>query len=213
MDTNTQILQELVEAVNSPDWWTIGITVVNALIMVWLGVKQNKLQTQQNKLARYSENKQLLFIIRDINSNAGRIIMDIQRKIYLLKDNSTYFQDQCELWKKRMQDFIDNSEDLRLKIGMTKDEYNAYMVVFMFSDLVLYLLIEYYEEGYIDIEELDRMPYIKSFDNDEYIRYIIGFVKVEKEKEITDALKSLDKAICDLKKCSLVKRLEKLCTL
>ena len=49
MDTNTQILQELVEAVNRPDWWAIGITVVNALIMVWLGWKQYKLQEEQSK--------------------------------------------------------------------------------------------------------------------------------------------------------------------
>ena len=60
MDYETKLLlNKLVEAVeelNSPDWWTIGITVVNALIMIWLGWKQYKLQEQQNKLARYDEN-------------------------------------------------------------------------------------------------------------------------------------------------------------
>lgn len=41
MDYETKIyLDKLIEAVeelNSPDWWAIGITVVNALIMIWLG--------------------------------------------------------------------------------------------------------------------------------------------------------------------------------
>ena len=41
------------ETVNRPDWWTIGITAVNAVIMVWLGWKQYKLQKQQNKIQEY----------------------------------------------------------------------------------------------------------------------------------------------------------------
>ena len=49
-------LELLAENASNPDWWTIGITVVNALIMIWLGWKQYKLQEQQNKLARYDEN-------------------------------------------------------------------------------------------------------------------------------------------------------------
>ena len=32
-------INRIVEAINSPDWWTIGITAVNAVIMVWLGWK------------------------------------------------------------------------------------------------------------------------------------------------------------------------------
>ena len=44
MDYETKILlNKLVEAVDSPDWWAIGITIVNALIMAWLGWRQYKL--------------------------------------------------------------------------------------------------------------------------------------------------------------------------
>ena len=54
MDYETKILLhrlvEEVEQLNSPDWWVIGITVVNALIMAWLGWGQYKLQQRQTKL-------------------------------------------------------------------------------------------------------------------------------------------------------------------
>ena len=54
MDYESKILLnrlvDEVEKLNSPDWWVIGITFVNALIMVWLGWKQYKLQQRQTKL-------------------------------------------------------------------------------------------------------------------------------------------------------------------
>ena len=57
MTTETQILQELVEAVSRPDWWAIGITAVNAVIVIvltlWqlcLNKRQTKIQERQNEL-------------------------------------------------------------------------------------------------------------------------------------------------------------------
>lgn len=51
MENETNILlSELVEAVSRPDWWAIGITAVNAVIMAWLAWRQYKLQRQQTKL-------------------------------------------------------------------------------------------------------------------------------------------------------------------
>ena len=58
MDYETKIyLDKLIEAVeelNNPDWWSIGITsviaVVNAGFMIWIGIRQNNLQKQQTKL-------------------------------------------------------------------------------------------------------------------------------------------------------------------
>ena len=50
MTSETEIMKELVEAIERPDWWAIGITVVNAVIMAWLACRQVKLQRQQTKL-------------------------------------------------------------------------------------------------------------------------------------------------------------------
>lgn len=94
MTPEPQILQELVEAiknldipaeaVNRPDWWTIGITsaitIINAAIMVWLGVKQyqlqkqqTKLQEQQNKQQEYEVYRSLYVIIKEINLQAENL--------------------------------------------------------------------------------------------------------------------------------------------
>lgn len=57
MTTETQILKELVEAVSRPDWWAIGITAVNAVIVIvltfWqlcLNKRQTQIQERQNEL-------------------------------------------------------------------------------------------------------------------------------------------------------------------
>ena len=54
MATETQILQELVEAVNRPDWWSVIATfvaaAVAAVITYVLGKRQNELQKQQLKI-------------------------------------------------------------------------------------------------------------------------------------------------------------------
>lgn len=58
MDYETRIyLEKLIGAVDSPDWWSIGITAVNALIVVGLTIwqlclnrKQTKIQERQNEL-------------------------------------------------------------------------------------------------------------------------------------------------------------------
>ena len=46
------VLSELIDVIRRPDWWTIGITIVNAAIMVWLGWRQYKLQQQQTELQK-----------------------------------------------------------------------------------------------------------------------------------------------------------------
>lgn len=72
MTTETQILQELVEAVSRPDWWAIGITAVNAVIVIVLTLwqlclnkrqtqiqeRQNELQAQQVKLQEQQNQQQ-----------------------------------------------------------------------------------------------------------------------------------------------------------
>ncbi len=54
MTTETQILQELIEAVSRPDWWSVIATfvaaAVAAVITYVLGKRQNRLQKQQLKI-------------------------------------------------------------------------------------------------------------------------------------------------------------------
>ena len=74
MDHETKILLnrlvDEVEKLNSPDWWVVGITVVNALIMAWLGWRQYKLQKQQTKL----QEQQVLQQEYDIYSKLYKLV-------------------------------------------------------------------------------------------------------------------------------------------
>ena len=74
MDYESKILlNRLVEEIgelNSPDWWIIGITVVNALIMAWLGWRQYKLQQKQTK----QQEQQILQEEYDIYSKLYKLV-------------------------------------------------------------------------------------------------------------------------------------------
>ena len=93
MDYESKILLnrlvEEVEKLNEPDWWVIGITVVNALIMVWLAWRQYQLQKQQAKFQEYEMYKDLFLFVKDIYDISNSFLSDICRifrdKFY--KDN------------------------------------------------------------------------------------------------------------------------------
>lgn len=101
MNSNDQILQELVDAVNSPDWWAISITVVNALIMVWLGVKQYKLQQQQKKVQEYEVYRMLYAMIKESDWCIGSYLLNVYRII---------------AWSKTKENITDELEDMQKRI-------------------------------------------------------------------------------------------------
>ena len=68
INANQVEFNRIVEAINSPDWWVIGITAVNAVIMVWLGWKQYKLQQQQTILQKRQTESQMFDTYRNLYS-------------------------------------------------------------------------------------------------------------------------------------------------
>ena len=75
------MLSELVDAINRPDWWTIGITctitVVNAAIMVWLGVNQYKLQRRQTEAQEYETYKKLYSQLNAVNAEIKMFVANL----------------------------------------------------------------------------------------------------------------------------------------
>lgn len=63
--------EELIAAINSTDWWTLGITsfitIVNAVIMVRLGLVQNKLQKRQTEAQEYDIYKSLYLLLTQVH--------------------------------------------------------------------------------------------------------------------------------------------------
>ncbi len=93
MDGEIQILlNELIEAINRPDWWVIGITAINAVIIISLTIwqlrlnkrqneiqeYQNKLQEQQNQLQEQQIKQQEYAIYRQLYIMVSRVNTEIK---------------------------------------------------------------------------------------------------------------------------------------
>ena len=92
MTDETKILfEQLIEAINSPDWWTIGITSIIALInagfLAWLGWRQYKLQKQQNKIQEYQTELQKQQTIAQQRQTEA-LEYERYRRLYVLLSNA-----------------------------------------------------------------------------------------------------------------------------
>ncbi|MBP3670986.1 MAG: hypothetical protein J6J06_03370 [Bacteroidaceae bacterium] len=83
VDSHNATLEQLIEAVNGPDWWVIGITIVNAAIMAWLGWRQYLLQRQQAKLQEQQVRQQEYEVYRQVY----KLVQKADREIKLFLDN------------------------------------------------------------------------------------------------------------------------------
>ena len=128
MTHETQILQEFVEAVNCPDWWTIGITsvitIINAAIMVWLGWNQYKLQKRQTEAQEYDIYRKLYILLSNANSQIDGFLNDLDKALW-----EPYYNMDKEFLK-RKQTFIDKlMKDLRdgyidYELKFSKEAFN-----------------------------------------------------------------------------------------
>ena len=128
MTAEAEILQELVEAVNRPDWWTIGITsaitIVNAVIMVWLGWNQYKLQKRQTEAQEYDIYRKLYILLSNANSQIDGFLNDLDKALW-----EPYYNMDKEFLK-RKQTFIDKlMKDLRdsyidYELKFSKEAFN-----------------------------------------------------------------------------------------
>ena len=106
MDYESKILLnrlvDEVEKLNSPDWWVIGITVVNALIMAWLGWRQYKLQQQQTKIQEHEVYKSLYSLINSIHNTSRSFVNSL---FFALKDckNDTWGIEQLQNIRKEIK--------------------------------------------------------------------------------------------------------------
>lgn len=136
MTTETQILQELIEAVSRPDWWAIGITAVNAVIMAWLAWRQVELQRQQTKLQEqqmrqqeYELYRQLFDLVNSIYRQTRGFVFDIYWGIAfycaMAHDNSYWIEQQQKI-SKIESELKRHSADIELKFPeeiLTREKY------------------------------------------------------------------------------------------
>lgn len=136
INANQVEFNRIVEAINSPDWWTIGITAVNAVIMVWLGWKQYKLQKQQNKIQEYQTELQKQQTIAQQRQTEA-LDYEIYRRLYLLLSKANA----------EIEGFIFNIHDT-----FWEPNYNIDKDYLSRKKIEIDKLKEDLKEGYIDYE-------------------------------------------------------------
>ena len=172
-------LVEAVDKLNSPDWWTIGITsaitVVNAAIMVWLGWKQYKLQQQQFRTQEYEILKRLYILVSNANRLIDNFIEDLDMSLW----EPCYNSNKDALSQKKTH--IDNLfKDLResytdYELKLSKDSFNkdGYLTIFDLMSRLLQHTIESLEKGEAHLSQGHQTVHSVSGDMEEgHIRHI-----------------------------------------
>lgn len=136
---NSILLNRLVEAIeeqNSPDWWTIGITVINAIIMVWLGWRQYQLQKQTTKYQEHETFKELYLLLLEMNDFFNDFIPNIHN---ILKNNG--YISSLELFQDELKDLEKKWTNYRIEIEtkakMSSAEIRLYKVLMVTAYVII----------------------------------------------------------------------------
>ena len=174
MTPETQILKELVEAVSTPDWWSVIATIIAAItaavITYVLGRRQNELQQQQLKLQeQQNEIQKHQTKLQEQQVRAQEY--EVRKRLYLLLTNANReidnFIEELDwlLWQpwhnsnegglnrkkahidKLFNDLSDSYVDYELKLS--KDTFNkdGYLNILNLMSRVLQHTIDSLEKG------------------------------------------------------------------
>lgn len=150
-------LSELIDAINRPDWWTIGITgaitIVNAAIMVWLGVNQYKLQKRQTEAQEYGIYKSLYVLLVQVHNEVNEFLNNLSYGTW-----GTFYQADKELLKRKeklinqlKEDLMSNYVDYELKFSQALFDKEAYRRILTKMSDILYQINQAIEENEVNM--------------------------------------------------------------
>jgi hypothetical protein len=163
MEQETQvILSELIKVISRPDWWTIGITVVNAAIMVWLGWRQYKLQQQQTELQKRQTEAQEYEIYRRLYllvNNANNEIDEFLKNLYMgtwqphIQMDKDYLLRKQKYIEQLRKDLSENYWDYKLKFSQESFNVDGYHNILSQMFYVLQQFNESMTKGEVNIAQ------------------------------------------------------------
>lgn len=215
MDYESKILLnrlvEEVEKLNEPDWWVIGITVVNALIMVWLAWRQYQLQKQQAKFQEYEMYKDLFLFVKDIYDISNSFLSDICRifrdKFY--KDNELdSLKNIANNLNKLFAKYEKYNKEIELKTNITSLQMMNYYLLLDEMYVILLDLKEGIEKGYIIKEEKNNI--IKYEDS---VNYILRIIDEPLKQKIQKDILNFNKTLNRVRSYKILESLKKHCVL
>jgi uncharacterized membrane protein len=199
MDYETKIyLDNLIEAVDSPDWWIIVLTVINIvafIVVAWTQIKiqkhQTKLQEQQKKAQEYDTYRLLYALIKESNWYIKSFIRSLYSSI-IYSRSIEEIRDELENMQKRlygmenrlMQQIIDF--ELKLPNGETiVKEYQS--VLLLAGNISGYLsrIISKDDDSILKKSKIEydyTMPYIL---RDEFVMKNAIVARISEEEKAT----------------------------
>ena len=205
MDYETKILfNRLIEAVDSPDGWTIALTTINTIaviviagIQIWMQWQQTKLQKLQLKQQDYESNKELLILIKKID----KLITDFIYILYNTTNSKSYGTEDLSNLLERINELdvklLNTTIDFELRFPNEKNIIDDYRTMTISMYLICRKFKEYISNDSIDttIElDIDTEVKIRKWLIDENLKE--GILLHVKDEKISDAIsKSLDEFV------------------
>lgn len=139
--------EELIDALDGPDWWSICITIVNAMIMVWLGISQYKLQKRQTELQQrqteaqeYEIYKRLYMLLVQVHNEVNEFMHNVSFGTW-----GTCYQSDKELLIRKEKfinqlknDLLTNYVDYELKFSKGLFDKEAYRQILNTMSAILF---------------------------------------------------------------------------
>ena len=127
MDYETKIyLEKFIEAIeelNSPDWWTIVLTIINIGAFILVAMTQIKLQRQQTRAQEYELYKRLYKIVDEIYKEFNDLYVNVYAGIvYLHTTKLNYWSAHKDIINELESKFREIEIDLTLKFRAYKKE-------------------------------------------------------------------------------------------
>ena len=154
------LLEELVEASNRPDWWTIVITVVNAVIMTWLGISQYKLQKRQTDAQEYELYRSVYLLINNVQTEIDEFLTNLLNATWepISKDKD---------FLRRKKKYIDSLRDelssklIDYKLKFSTDDFNpeAFRNILSLMSAIIQHTIMSLEKGELKLSQ-DHIKFI-----------------------------------------------------
>lgn len=119
MDNETKILiEKLIEAIDSPDWWIIILTVINIIAFIFVAITQIKLQKQQVQQQEYAIYRQMYINIDNIDTFAQTFLQKVVAVLSCQFGNNERVFKMRELFKEAYtlnDSFTESTFDIELK--------------------------------------------------------------------------------------------------
>ena len=159
--------EELINALTKPDWLTIGITsaitIVNVIIMVWLGINQNKLQQRQTELQKRQTEAQEFEIYRRLYVLLVKTHDEVNQ--FLTNVNfgtwESYTSTDKEVLKRKesvinqlRKDLFDNYVDYELKFSQNIFDKDKYRNILYIMSAVLFHINQAFEKGEVTLKSM-----------------------------------------------------------